>query len=159
VNTSTTRRSVLKAAIYLSLPSVFVATKGSAAVANTIDEKCRVYMDAWTRKNLEGIGALYHPEVHFKGPMQELHGKDAVLAATQRIFPLLDSVAVRYQFVEGNRAMFVYDFVCREPIGLCRTAELVQFDDGLIRETELFFDARPFEAYQRSHSAPAAAPT
>jgi hypothetical protein len=48
--------------------------------------------------------------------------------------------------------MFAYDFVCRDPIGVCRTAELVRFQDGLIRDIELFFDARPFEAMQRTQA-------
>jgi hypothetical protein len=56
----------------------------------------------------------------------------------------------------GDRAMFAYDFICRDPIGVCRTAELVRFQDGLIRDIELFFDARPFEAMQRAQAASAA---
>jgi hypothetical protein len=82
--------------------------------------------------------------------MQELNGRDAVLASTKRIFPLLEKLNVRAQFISGDQAMFAYDFVCHEPIGLCRTAELVRFQDNLIRETEVFFDARPFEAMQKA---------
>jgi hypothetical protein len=85
--------------------------------------------------------------------MQELNGRDAVLAASKQIFPLLERLDVRAQFVSRQRAMFAYDFVCREPIGVCRTSELVHFQDGLIRDIELFFDARPFEAMQRARDA------
>jgi hypothetical protein len=87
-----------------------------------------------------------------KGPMQELNGREAVLTSSKRIFPLLERFEVRAQFVSGDRAMFAYDFVCRDPIGVCRTAELVRFQDGLIRDIELFFDARPFEAMQRTQA-------
>ena len=41
--------------------------------------------------------------------------------------------------------MFAYDFVCEPPIGVCRTAELITFEDGLVKTIELFYDARPFE--------------
>jgi hypothetical protein len=44
--------------------------------------------------------------------------------------------------------MFCYDFVCREPIGVSRTAEWLRFEGSLIREIELFFDARPFATFQ-----------
>ena len=122
------------------------------------ESDCIAYLDAWSRKDLEGIAARLHPQVHFKGPQQELNGREAVLEATRRIFPLLEGFEVRARFVSGDRAMFAYDFICREPIGVCRTAELVRFEDGLIRETELFFDARPFEAMQRAQAAKGAAP-
>jgi hypothetical protein len=84
--------------------------------------------------------------------MQELNGREAVLASSKRIFSLLERLEVRGRFVSADRAMFAYDFVCRDPIGVCRTAELVRFQDGLIRDIELFFDARPFEAMQRTQA-------
>ena len=122
----------------------------------SIESECASYLDAWSRKDIDGIAVHLHPDVHFKGPMQELNGREAVLASSKRMFPLLDRLDVRAQFVAGDRAMFVYDFVCRDPIGVCRTAELVRFQDGLIRDIELFFDARPFEAIQRAQAASAA---
>lgn len=115
----------------------------------SIESLCASYLDAWSRKDIEGIATHLHPNVHFKGPMQELNGREAVLISTRRIFPLLLRLDVRARFISGDQAMFAYDFVCHEPIGVCRTAEMVRFEDGLIRETELFFDARPFEAMQK----------
>jgi hypothetical protein len=129
-----------------------VAQPGDSTMPKSIDSNCAAYLDAWSRKDLDGIAVHLHPDVHFKGPMQELNGRDAVLASSRRIFPLLERLEVRARFVSGDRAMFAYDFVCRDPIGVCRTAELVGFQDGLIRNIELFFDARPFEAMQRAQA-------
>jgi hypothetical protein len=132
---------------------------GESTMTAAMESACVAYLDAWSRKDLEGIAACLHPKVHFKGPMQELNGREAVLESTRRIFPLLERLEVRAQFISGARAMFAYDFICRAPIGVCRTAELVRFEDGLIRDTEIFFDARPFEALQRAqaaHNAPGA---
>ena len=117
------------------------------------ESNAAAYIDAWSRKDLDAIAAHLHPAVHFKGPMQELNGRDAVLAAAKAIFPVLERMDIRGQFVNGDRAVFVYDFICRQPVGVCRTAELVRFEDGLVRDTELFFDARPFEAMQRAQAA------
>jgi hypothetical protein len=34
--------------------------------------------------------------------------------------------------------MFVYDFICADPVGVCRTAEFVTLEDGLIACVEIF---------------------
>ena len=121
-------------------------------MSKSIDATCAAYLGAWTRKDLDGIAAHIHPAVHFKAPMQELKGRESFLAAAARMFPLLERFDTRGTFVSGDRAMFAYDFVCREPIGVSATAELVRFEEGLIRDVELFFDARPFEAFQRAQA-------
>jgi hypothetical protein len=129
------------------------APMGDSNMIKSIDSNCAAYLDAWSRKDLDGIAIHLHPDVHFKGPMQELNGREAILVSSKRVFPLLERLDVRGKFVSGDRAMFAYDFVCHDPIGVCRTAELVRFQDGLIRDIELFFDARPFEAMQRAQAA------
>jgi hypothetical protein len=129
------------------------AQTGDSTMSKENESNATAYIKAWSRKDIDGIAAHLHPAVHFKGPMQELNGRDAVLASAKRIFPILERMDIRGQFVSGNRAVFVYDFICRQPIGVCRTAEFVRFEDGLVRDTELFFDARPFEAMQRAQAA------
>ncbi len=116
----------------------------------TAEQICNSYLDAWARKDVEAIAAHLHPAVTFTAPLQQLQGRDAVIAATQRMMPLLKTLTNRTQFVAGDRAMFSYDFVCGEPVGVCRTAEQVRIEDGRIREIELFFDPRPFEALRRA---------
>jgi ketosteroid isomerase-like protein len=125
-------------------------------MSTSIESRCGSYLDAWSRKDLEGVAACIHPDVHFKAPMQELKGRDAYVEATRRVFTLLDRVDVRATFVSGERAVLIYDFVCRQPIGVSSTAEMVRFQNGLIRDTELFFDARPFEAMQKAMASKAA---
>lgn len=122
-------------------------------MTKSIESSCASYLDAWSRKDLEGIAVHIHADVRFKGPMQEFQGRDAYLTATKRVFPVLEKLDFRAQFISGDRAMLVYDFVCRDPIGVSRTAEMVRFEGELIREAELFFDARPFEAMQKAQAA------
>jgi ketosteroid isomerase-like protein len=106
------------------------------------------YLAAWQRKDLAGIGEHVHANVRFKGPMVETTGKEAFLAAAQRIFPPLESLVVRHTSAAEGRVVAIYDFNCVAPIGVCRTAELITFQDGLISGVELFYDARPFVAAQ-----------
>ena len=111
------------------------------------------YIAAWKNKDADAIAACLDRDVHFKGPMAETKGREPFVAASRRMFPLLQDYRVRSVFVDGDHAMFVYDFVCVEPIGVCRTAELVTVKDGLIASSEIFFDARPFEKLAQRSSA------
>ena len=54
------------------------------------------YLTAWQKKDLRGIGEHLHPDVHFKAPMSETTGKEAFLVASERIFPILQSLTERY---------------------------------------------------------------
>lgn len=115
--------------------------------------KAERYLRAWDEKDLATIGEHLHPDVHFKGPMAELTGKEALLASTERIFRLLQSLKTRAVFSTGDKVAAFYDFNCIDPIGCCRTAELLTFRDGLIIETEIFYDARPFEKFMSQNGA------
>jgi hypothetical protein len=108
------------------------------------------YMAAWQEKDIREIARHLHPEVHFKGPMAEVTGREAVVGSAQRMFPILKEINIRSKFASGNQAIFTYDFVCADPVGTCRTAELMTFEDGQIKSIELFFDARPFEKLARA---------
>lgn len=127
--------------------------KGEQEMSKSITEACTKYVDAWKRRDLDAISALVHPEIKFKSPTATTEGRDKYLAATARFLPLLLRVDVRAQFTSSEGAMVAYDFVCADPIGSCPTAELIHFRDGLVRESEVFFDARPFETFARAQAA------
>jgi hypothetical protein len=103
------------------------------------------YIKAWNRKDADGIAQLLSPDVHFVGAMAETDGRDLYVEAVRRMFPILKGIEVRSKFASGSEVMLAYDFNCSEPIGKCRTAELLTFRNGLITRSEIFFDARPFE--------------
>ena len=103
------------------------------------------YLQAWDNKDISAIASYLHPGVCFLGPMTKLSGKEAIMESVKRLLPLLKSLKVQSKFASGDQAIFTYEFICPEPINVCRTAELITFKDGLIVAIELFFDARPFE--------------
>jgi hypothetical protein len=144
------RRGALAAAGAGLLALSGAAAAQAPAADGAIAVACAAYMDAWARKDLAGIARQIHPDVHFLGPMVDTQGRDAFLRSSEGIFRLLERIDLRGTFIAGNRAMFAYDFVCGPPIGIVRTGELVDFDGGLIRRIELFYDARPFEAARRA---------
>jgi hypothetical protein len=68
------------------------------------------------------------------------------MASFTALFPGLRDVAVRHLSVDGDHAVAIYNFVCVDPVGSLRIAELLGFRDGLIHSIEMFFDPRPLMA-------------
>jgi predicted ester cyclase len=104
------------------------------------------YLNAWKNKDEKAIAARLHPKVRFAGPLSAHEGREAVLASFRALFPMLQTVTLHHLLVDGEQAVAAYDFVCTAPVGLVRMAELMLFEEGLIRSIEMYFDARPFVA-------------
>lgn len=111
------------------------------------------YLAAWKAKDIEGIARHIHPDIHFTSPMAETDGRETFLASSGRMFAILKDLVVRSRFASQEQAIYTYDFICSDPIGTCRTAELMTFQEGKIKSVELFFDARPFEKLARLRGA------
>ncbi len=103
------------------------------------------YYKAMSDKDLPAMARRLHPDVRLVTPMEDLTGRDAVLEAAKRLLGFIRSVEVQAKFDSGNQAMLAYNMHFAEPAGLCRTAALMTFQDGLIVRNELFFDASPFK--------------
>ena len=103
------------------------------------------YLKGWNQKDIATISKHLDADAHFVGPIAQTTGKDAFVQGAQRMFPILKEVKLHSKFAAGDQVMLTYDFICTEPVGVCRTAELLTFKNGLISGSELFFDARPFE--------------
>src|SRR5262245_26014246 len=122
----------------------------STAATTSAQQVVHTYLDAWRHKDADALGRCVHSDVSFRGPMSESRGRDAFVDGAKKMFPLLREHRVRSILAGNDHAMFVYDFVCAEPIGVCRTAEFVTLKDGLIGSVEIFFDGRPFEKLMQS---------
>jgi SnoaL-like protein len=103
------------------------------------------YYKAMNDKDLPGVAKHLHPDVRFIGPLADLTGKEAVLEAAKRFATLIKSLRVHAKFGSDDMAMLAYEVDFGEPIGICRTAVLMTFNEALIARIELFYDARPFE--------------
>lgn len=111
----------------------------------SIEQLSHAYLDAWSRRDLQGIAALIHPDISFRSPNGQIRGSEAYLAAAGRMLPLLERIDVNLRLHGPDSAMFIYDFVCQAPIGVARTAEAVRFKDGLVCDSEVLFDPRSFQ--------------
>lgn len=102
------------------------------------------YYQAMNCKNLSIIETYLHPEVRMISPLAEVVGKEAVLNSVKHFLPVFDSLTLRAQCGDGDQVMLAYDLDCSAPFGVVRGAVLLTFEKGLIKQYELFYDARPF---------------
>jgi hypothetical protein len=98
------------------------------------------------QKDMAGVAKVLHPDIRLLSPLAEVSGKDAVLDAVNRFASFLKGLNVRAKLGSSDAAMLAYDADFGDPIGICRSASLLTFKDGLIAHIELFHDARPFDA-------------
>ena len=103
------------------------------------------YYNAMLAKDFDKMAGYLHNDVHFIGPLAEMHGKDAVVTAAKNFGGILQDIQIRSRFSSDNQIMFAYDMFVPVPIGKFRAAVLMKFTDRLISKIELFYDASPFE--------------
>ena len=96
-------------------------------------------------KDFDEMASYLHDNVHFIGPLAEMHGKDAVVTAAKNFGGILKDIQIRSRFADCDQIMLAYDMVVPAPIGKFRPAVLMEFTDGLIAKIELFYDASPFQ--------------
>jgi len=103
------------------------------------------YYNAMLAKDFDKMASYLHDNVHFIGPLAEMHGKNAVVTAAKNFGGILQDIQIRSRFADGDQIMFAYDMVVPAPIGEFRAAVLMEFTDRLISKIELFYDASPFQ--------------
>ncbi|RUP41313.1 MAG: nuclear transport factor 2 family protein [Acinetobacter sp.] len=103
------------------------------------------YYNAMLAKDFDKMAGYLHDNVHFIGPLAEMHGKDAVVTAAKNFAGILQDIQIRSRFSAGDQIMFAYDMVVPSPIGKFRAAVLMEFTDGFISRIELFYDASLFQ--------------
>ena len=103
------------------------------------------YYNAMLAKDFDKMASYLHYNVHFIGPLVEMHGKDAVVTAAKNFGGILQDIQIRSRFAYGDQIMFAYDMVVPAPIGKFRAAVLMEFKGRLISKIELFYDASPFQ--------------
>jgi hypothetical protein len=103
------------------------------------------YYNAMLAKDFDKMANYLHDNVHFIGPLAEMHGKDTVVTAAKNFGGILQDIQIWSRFADGDQIMFAYDMVVPAPIGKFRAAVLMEFKGRLISKIELFYDASPFQ--------------
>lgn len=102
------------------------------------------YYNAMLSKDFHKMANYLYDNVHFIGPLSEMHGKKAVVSAAKGLSKILGDIKIRSRFAYQNQIMLAYDFMFPAPIGCLRAAVMMEFKNQLIYKIELFYDGRPF---------------
>lgn len=107
------------------------------------------YYNAMLTKDFDKMASHLHDNVHFIGPLAEMHGKEQIVTAAKNFGGILQDIQIRSRFASHDQIMFAYDMVVPAPISKFRAAVLMEFTDRLISKIELFYDASPFQEKKR----------
>jgi hypothetical protein len=103
------------------------------------------YYNAMLAKDFDKMASYLHDNVHFIGPLAEMHSKEPIVTAAKNFGGILQDIQIKSRFASHDQIMFAYDMVVPAPIGKFRAAVLMEFKNKLISKIELFYDASPFQ--------------
>lgn len=61
------------------------------------------YYNAMLAKDFDKMASYLHNDVHFIGPLAEMHGKDGVVTAAKNFGGILQNIQIRSRFSSGNQ--------------------------------------------------------
>jgi hypothetical protein len=100
------------------------------------------YLKTWEHHDLDAMRQYLHPSLQFKEPLSEIMDRQSFLAFAEKNLSFVKKVKIQSRFESENEAVLIYDFVFVDPIGPQKTAAHFIFDEGKIRNIELFYDPR-----------------
>ena len=118
-----------------------MSVTGPVAVVNA-------YLDAFTSGDLDRAYALIADDFVFKGPMLQSVGKEAFVAGSQGLRPIVRGHTLLRQFADGDEVCSIYDFDVETPAGSgsVTMAEWNVVRDGRLASARLVFDTAAFAA-------------
>lgn len=104
----------------------------------------KAYYTAIANKDIETVQKYIDPNIELSGPLSNVKGKEAMLAAIKGFMGAINTLTIRAVTWNQDQAMIAFDLDCPAPIGIVPSAAFMIVKNGLIVRNEIFFDARPF---------------
>lgn len=102
------------------------------------------YYKEMIKKNFNTMSEYLSDDVCLMSPLDEIKGKECVLAAAKNFGDMLEDIEIKSQFSDNKQVMLMYKMIALAPIGSFKAAVLITLQDSKITKIELFYDARPF---------------
>lgn len=106
-------------------------------------EIAKAFYQAMSQKNVAELEQYLHNDVEFLAPLARTSGKEAYLENVSRFMSFFSSMTVRTLCSSSNEVIVIYDVDFAEFADSVPTASLMNFDNGLVTNIQLFYDARP----------------
>lgn len=106
----------------------------------TKSEIARTLLNAWTEKDEATIRQHLHEDLHFKGPMMELHSVDECIASM--IDSPFQSSCDSSELVEqGDTVVHIFNWNISAPfVATIPAVEVLEFSGDKVKKSRLFFD-------------------
>lgn len=117
------------------------------------------YLDAVAKKDLDRVGELLAPDLHFKGPSMTRTTAEDFIGALRGLGAIHVRNDLRRVFADGDEVCVIYDFVTDTPAGALPMIEWLRVRDGRIRSIDLFYDRVPWKRVMEELTQRAARPT
>ncbi len=103
------------------------------------------YYRALASKDIVTASQFLHPEVKLISPLAEIETKPVVIKALEGFLAALERLEIRIvsKLSDDQTILFLNPYF-HQPIGKLRTAALITLENDLIKEIELFYDAKSF---------------
>ncbi|MBJ7594125.1 MAG: nuclear transport factor 2 family protein [Candidatus Dormibacteraeota bacterium] len=118
------------------------------------------YIDAVGAGRWDEVAALLTPDATFEIAGGGRHeGATAFLAAFDALKPIIERNEIRSVITDGDRAVVLYDFVTRTPVGGVLSAEWLTIEDGKVASSYLLFDKGRWPEVMQHLQRPVAPPS
>ncbi len=104
------------------------------------------YYEAINANDVDAAAKYLHPDIKLISPLSIVNGKTDAVEALGGFIKLCNKVVIRARFSENNQVMLAADIHFPDPIGILRAAMLLQLEDGLIYQNEMFYDGNQIMA-------------
>ena len=98
------------------------------------------YYSAMMSGDYEKIGSYLHKDVRYSDPRWPLTGKDQVWPIAKSFSDAVNELKTVGKFSTNDQVMLVHDVIFHGSEKPLRTAVLMTFDEGLIKQIELVAD-------------------
>ena len=114
-------------------------SQSALEIIGTFQQKMNSGDETWTE--------LFHEDVHFKGPVDETHGKASFIELNNNFMPMVQGYQPAREFEQGSLAMLEGVFTVKAPSGKnidLEIAEIYEVIDGKIKSMRIYYDAEEF---------------
>lgn len=104
--------------------------------------KALAYYQAINDKTPEKAAEYLHDDIEISTPLDGQKGKEQVKNALRGFSQVAESIVIKARLMQGSQVMLTYEIQFPAPAGKLKAAGLLEFEDGLIRHIELYYDPR-----------------
>ena len=102
------------------------------------EQIANAYYTALSKRNVESTEIFLHTDVELVSPLAKIHGKKAILRATEVFTSQFKTLKICTAIGSENQVTVIYDIDCPKPLGKITIKSQLTFLEKLIIRFELY---------------------